>query len=285
MFDLNESNKVGVLMSVMGQENVTYCESAIASVLEQDFQGEVVLYLVVDGMPSGGIKDLFDKLAGRPDVVVLYSDGSRLGLAARLNQLIDLALMDREIAYLARMDSDDFSLPSRFERQVQYLLANPTVDVVGTGVIEVDANDRELSYKVMDESDELLKKHIVRKCPFNHPTVMFRRRVFDDGARYDCSLMNTQDYYLWVELCAKEYVFANLPDLLLRLRIGNNFYKKRGWRKALNDFRAKLFAMRRLKKTGLVNCFYAFSILLLRLSPRWLQVFAYRYLRKGVERV
>lgn len=49
---------------------------------------------------------------------------------------------------------------------------------------------------------EKIKKNVIKKCPFNHPSVMFRNLIFEEGFRYKDSLKNTQDYYLWVDLLA-----------------------------------------------------------------------------------
>lgn len=48
-----------------------------------------------------------------------------------MNKLISVALVNNEFDFIARMDADDISLEDRFQRQIDFFMANPELDVVG----------------------------------------------------------------------------------------------------------------------------------------------------------
>src|SRR3954451_5760594 len=61
----------------------------------------------------------------------VWSDGTRKGLAQRLNECIDRA----RGKYIARMDSDDICYPERLEAQVRFLQQNSDVDLAGCDML------------------------------------------------------------------------------------------------------------------------------------------------------
>jgi len=108
--------------------------------------------------------------------------------------------------------------------------------------------------------------------------------VFEKGFTYDARLMNTQDYFLWVTLASNGFIFRNLKDRLLKFRRVNNFYKRRGLSKSINEFRARVFAMVKLRQLNAYNLFYACSVLLLRLMPGKIVKLAYKLDRQLLDR-
>lgn len=68
--------------------------------------------------------------------IKLISDGENKGIAARLNQAMEVC----QGKYFARMDADDISFPTRIEAQVRYMGNKPDVDLLGTGVLIFHGN-------------------------------------------------------------------------------------------------------------------------------------------------
>ena len=60
-----------------------------------------------------------------------------------------------------------------------------------------------------------------------HPTVMFRRGVFERGHRYDTRCVIMQDYELWSRLILAGEIISNVPEYLLWFRIGDSFFSRR----------------------------------------------------------
>jgi hypothetical protein len=67
-----------------------------------------------------------------------------------------------------------------------------------------------------------------------------------------------------------------LSDKLLKFRRVNDFYKRRGISKSLNEFRARFYAMKVLKKYSFGNIVYAFAVLGLRVMPGRVIKIAYK---------
>ncbi|MBE8233761.1 MAG: hypothetical protein HAW67_08500 [Endozoicomonadaceae bacterium] len=108
---------------------------------------------------------------------------------------------------------------------------------------------------------------------------MAKIKIFNDGNRYNVSLLNTQDYYLWVDLIAAGNTFSNINKPLLYFRKNSSFYKRRGFKKVFNDIRCRLYAMQKLNCFSLKNLFYLVSLVIIRIAPSKLKKLAYHFFR------
>ena len=273
---MNEK-KIGVALSVYKSDILSDLKKSIESIQAQTFSN-IKVFIEVDGRVSDDVRSYLDQVGDDDRISVNYNSENR-GLAFRLNQIIDKFLQDKTLTHLARMDADDISHIKRFEKQIDFFTKNPNVDVIGTSMYEINQQGIIQSYKKMPVDDGELKNKIIKRCPFNHPTVIFQRRVLEDGNRYPAELKNTQDYYLWINLAKKGYTFANIDEPLLFFRVNNSFFERRGKNKAKNDFNAKVYAMNVLECHSIKNWMYAIAIYILRISPSKLSKLAYKYLR------
>ena len=232
-----------VLMSVYEKERVEHFRDAMISIISQTDRNFHVL-LMLDGPVSAElISCLNDLNDGRIHVL---QNALNQGLAGSLNALIEAA-MRGPYEFLARMDSDDVADPERLQKQVEFLRRRPDVDLVGTFCEEVDEVGKHLFLKTLPTHDVQLKRNMLRRCPFVHSTVMFRRRVFASGTRYRSDTHLTEDMFLWVELAKAGFTFANIPEPLLKYRMGREFYRKRrGLRKAISEYKARRFVAEEL---------------------------------------
>lgn len=102
---------------------------AVLSIIGQTFRDWEML-IIDDGSTDNalqGIADIHDRR------IRILRDGKNKGLAARLNEAIDLARGE----YFARMDHDDVSYPARFIHQLALLESNPELDVVAVRAITI----------------------------------------------------------------------------------------------------------------------------------------------------
>lgn len=143
---------------------------------------------------------------------LVHKEGGRQGLAARLNQCIELA----RGKYVARMDADDVAYPERLERQVQYLETHPDVDLLGHGAILFKGDGQVVGvYPTASEHTQICRRPWWG-FPLAHPTWMGRRAWFARH-RYNNNLTKGQDQ----ELLLRSYRtsrFAALSDVLLGYR-------------------------------------------------------------------
>ena len=53
-----------------------------------------------------------------------------------------------------------------------------------------------------------------------------------------------EDYYLWIRLALAKYKFANLPDVLVNVRVGKEMYQRRGgWRYFKSEARLQRYML------------------------------------------
>lgn len=191
-----------------------YLELAIKSVFAQTYQ-EWELILIDDGSSDNSLA--IAKSINDPRVRV-YSDGKNKKLAARLNEIVQLAKYD----YLARMDADDLMATNRIKTQMDLLLNNPEIDIVSTGTISI-ANDltylgaRSMSTTTISFNDLLFK----RKSPL-HASIVSRTDWFKRNF-YNESLKIAQDYDLWLRASKKnDFKIQIISDLFYYYREENN---------------------------------------------------------------
>lgn len=270
-------DKVAVAMSVYESDKLSYLIEAVNSILEQEYK-YFHIYIEVDGAVDYNVISYLESL--NSDVVTVTYHRENKGLATRLNQAIDKIIESDQFSYIARMDSDDISDSSRFCEQVDFLNKNQEIYVLGTDVLEIDNDNNPIFHKHMESDSDKIRYNIIKKCPVNHPSVMFRVDLFKIfKLRYQDNLMNTQDYYLWVDVIDKGLKISNINIPLLKFRIDENFHKRRGFKKAFNEFNSRFYAMHKLSIFSFSNILHAILLLSLRLSPESIKKLAYRYMR------
>ncbi|EON77497.1 putative glycosyltransferase [Lunatimonas lonarensis] len=148
------------------------------------------------------------------------------------------------------MDADDICHPSRFEKQVAFLDSHPEISVVGSWIAEFqDTLDNIVSYRKLPADPDELFSFAKRRCPLNHPTVMFRKDDVLAVGNYD-PYANQQDYQLWARLLVNGYKFANIQESLLFMRISSALFKRRG---GINYGKIEFAVQRDFLRIGFIN--------------------------------
>ncbi|WP_083271855.1 glycosyltransferase [Alteromonas lipolytica] len=269
-------------MAVYEKDCEEWVDQAITSIRQQTYS-DFLYVIVIDGHINLSLLAVVMGHAENDDRIVVVEGAVNRGLAACMNFAIDWSLSLKP-TYFFRMDADDFSEVNRLEKQITYLNKHSHVSILGTGLVEINEQNKQVGARVMPQTNRQITRLLPRRCTINHPTVCIRYKVFADGYRYDDALQNTQDYFLWIELAAAGYIFCNLKDKLLRFRRVNDFYKRRGLIKSLNEFRARVRAMRWLKRLTAYNFFYACLVLGLRMMPSGIVKMAYKLDRHILEK-
>lgn len=266
---------VAVIMSVYKSDCPDMFKEAVASILNQSYTCD--LYIYQDGEIPRGLKSELDIIRGLGNVYIFSSNVNK-GLAHGLNFLIDKT-RHRSYKYIARMDSDDISHLNRISRQIHFLELNPEVDVLGTSCKEFGA-PYALEKKHLPEDHKSLCYYSVTRCPFIHPTVMFRSRVFEKGFRYPQNTTLTEDMALWFELLKAGFIFGNINEVLLDYRLNElTLSRRRGVKKALSEFSIRFKYMVSLKEVSAMNILLIASRIFFHLLPPRALKFAYSRLR------
>lgn len=247
---------ITVLTAVHKSEKPEYLRQALKSIWEDQTRKPDEIILVEDG-PLGRelhrvIADFKSRTKGRFKSIV---NEENLGLTKSLNKGLSLASGE----LIARMDSDDISLPDRFARQVEYMERHPSVAVLGSFIREFNDIEGDLGIRSYPIENEEIKRYIHKASPVAHPSVMLRGNVFRESLHYDERYITSQDVALWFEVLHRGYLMANLPEILLKFRRDHDVYKRRGRKKAKNEF---LIYMRGIyKMDGIFTFAYVFPIL------------------------
>jgi glycosyltransferase involved in cell wall biosynthesis len=142
----------------------------------------------------------------------IVADGRRRGLAARLNQAIDLS----RGRYLARADADDISYPERFARQRSYLETHPEVDLLGAGMMVFAAGGGPVGLYHAPTTHEAICARPLSGFYLPHPTWMGRTEWFR-SFRYDPVCRKAQDQDLLLRAWRTSR-YAALPEPLVGYR-------------------------------------------------------------------
>lgn len=201
------NEKVTWLLPV--KNGMPYLPETLASIEAQTYRNYEVLVwdnASTDGTLTELQKWIPSRLPGK-----IISDNP-LTLGGSLNRLVETA----QTELCARIDADDINYPERLERQVEFMREHPGVGIVGTQMEFIDEHGKlGPSLWAQPCEDAEIRWQLRWQCPFNHPTVMFRRSVILAAGNYaDCM---PEDYDLWMRLGLITEC-ENMPEALLKYR-------------------------------------------------------------------
>ncbi|MBT0585058.1 glycosyltransferase [Alteromonas sp. SM 2104] len=263
-------------MAVYSGDRLAWMTHAVESILAQTYN-DFLYAIVIDGDIAPEMRTYLERKEEQNRNLMLFKSTQNIGLSRCMNYVIDYVIAySPTTRFFFRMDADDISDCDRLRQQVEFLNDNPDVSVLGSSLVEINEKGNIVGKRLLPLHHDQILEVLPRRCALNHPTVAVRFSVFSQGFRYRSELRNTQDYFLWIELCAKGFKFANLPNALLQFRRVNDFYKRRGLSKSVHEFKARFYAMSALDDLTLFNVLYAFSVILLRAMPAKVIKLAYK---------
>lgn len=263
---------ISVLMSVYKSEKSSYLDRALKSVWNDQTLKPNEIILVEDGPLGEDLNEVVDRWKERlSDRLVLLCNETNLGLTKSLNKGLKYVRSE----YIARMDSDDISDPLRFERQFNYLQEHPEIDVLGGALQEFNDGNPNLNVRHYPLTPEQCREYIVKASPLAHPTVMMRRRIFDEGITYNEQYRTSQDIALWFELLSKGYSIANIPEVTILFRRDDAVFKRRNRSKAINEFKIYMSGIKRLYGVYTFAYLYPMFRLVFRLLPTFVVKWIY----------
>jgi O104-antigen biosynthesis beta-1,3-galactosyltransferase len=265
--------KLSVLMSVYHRERAEFLRQSLESLGAQTVRADEVV-IVKDGTLGEELESVLRSYADALHIVTVCLE-KQVGLGPALNS--GLAQCRNEL--IARMDSDDISLPHRFERQLAFLEKDPTVAVVGAAIGEFVDDPRMITMTRRPPcKGAQVRKFAKFRNPLNHMTVMFRKsHVLATGGYRN--FFKLEDYDLWVRMLANDMEIRNLSEILVLARCGNGMAKRRG---GVAYASSELRLYRHFLNIGFISApEFAFSMLVrapLRLMPALSRQVIYRSL-------
>jgi len=230
---------LAVIMSVYKNDRLSFVKESVASILNQTFS-DYHLYLVFDGPVLPEVEKYITEISDkRLHLNRIEKNG---GLAKALNFLLEIILTNTDYEFIARMDADDISVSTRFQKQRDFLMNNNQISCVGSWYEEIDEAGDHLSFRRLPVSPEDLKRRYRTRVPFAHPSVMFRRSLIEKAGYYPVDTMLMEDSVLWGKALKAGLKFSNIPEFLFRFRIDKNIFVRRsgikyGWNFIITRFR------------------------------------------------
>ena len=239
-YKLHEANCFSVLMAVYKKEQPLFFKEALRSVFEQSLiPNEVVL--VKDGPLTEELEQIIVDFSSKNEQLKVITLEKNQGLGEALRIGLNACSFD----LVARMDSDDICKPYRFEKQIAFLTEHKEITIVGSWIEEFsDCKEEIEAIRELPQEDKQLKIFMKWRNPFNHMTVMFRKKdILAVGGYQPFYLL--EDYYLWNRLANANYYFANIGESLLWARGGYTMLERRGgWKYVVSESKLLKFMYR-----------------------------------------
>jgi glycosyltransferase involved in cell wall biosynthesis len=207
---------ISVIMPVYN--NLGFLPQCIESILGQtygDFE-----FIILDDMSDEPVSSLVESYEDKR--IKLIKNKENIGLTKSLNICLDAARGD----IIARQDSDDISLPERFEKEVAKL--DEGYDMVScwgrTVHNDYPKNKRRLRDPYLDRtvrsvrSSKDFSSRLAKENCILGPAAMFTREVFERIGYYDETLYYAQDYNYWIRISKFFKIGVVEEELYLRRR-------------------------------------------------------------------
>lgn len=273
-----KKNGLSVLMSVYKNDIPDDFLLAVHSVLDQTLKPNE-LVLVVDGPLKAALKRAVESLRSTSSTKLKVKWlPENVGLATALN--IGLRLCSYDL--VARMDSDDYSLPNRFEHQIKLMHSHPDVGLTYGWQKEfyTSPNQCERIKKASSSLNEV-RKQLQYRNVISHPTIMFRKAVVMNVGGYCERVGLLEDWDLYLRLLSNGVIFMGLDRVLICMRISEQqFLRRGGWSYVKNELR---FRYAHFKQGNISFWPFVSTVLptaIFRLSPPSLKKILYNTVRE-----
>lgn len=238
-----DSPEISVIMGVYNQKSEKQLFAAVKSILRQSFRDfEFIIY---DDGSDKEMAGFIKKLKGLDSRIILIGEEENHGLAFSLNQCIHRARGN----YIARMDADDISLPERFQVQYDFLEKHPEYSWCGSNAIVFDEHG-EWGKRVYPKRPQ--SRDYLRFSPFIHPSVMYRRQIFEGNIKYRVSdeTLRCEDYELFMRLEQMGLKGYNIQQFLFKYREGRESLDRRKMKFRINEAKIRY---KNFKKMGMLD--------------------------------
>lgn len=265
-----------VLMSVYAGEEAKYLEQSLQSIFSQTLRASEVL-LLEDGLLTDALNTVIKTFQEKyPELRVIAYPHNR-GLGKTLNDGLQLCSND----IVARMDSDDICKPERFEKEFTWLTQHPDYALVGSWIEEFTGQQNNIiSIRKVPETSEEILQYAKRRCPVNHPSVMYRKSKVLSVGGYLTEYF-PEDYFLWIKMLMNGCKFHNLQESLLLFRFSPDVIHRRGGWKYAKD---EAITQYNIYKMGFTSLTVFISNTLIRVVTRVMPTCLRKYIYKGIRK-
>lgn len=212
-----------VAMSIYKSDDPACLEVALDSIFHQTLPPTEVV-MVGDGTLPDDLLSVVHQMEDKyPNLRFLPQEKNR-----GLGEALRIACENCKYDYIARMDSDDISLPDRFEKQMRCFEEDDNLSIVGGMITEfVGEPENIVDQRLLPLEDADIKRFMVSRAGVNHVTVVFKKDDLMKAGNYS-GKYRQEDYYLWARMWNAGCKFKNIPDVVVNVRSGANQFARRG---------------------------------------------------------
>ena len=262
-----------VIISIYSKVDPDDLATSINSILNQTFRTNEFI-LIKDGKLTKQQEDILEPIVKEnKDIFKIYEFEENKGAGQAYNKGLEMCTNK----WAAIMDSDDFAVADKFEKQMTYLSTHSDIDAIGTNAVEfLNDIDNVVSTRIMPETNEEIIKFGHGRCPMIQPTVVFKVDSVKKAGSYQHSPL-TEDFDLYIRMIMNNCKFYTYQEVLYYIRTSDNFFKRRGGLKYLKPilsfkykyFKKGYFSFLQFSKT-------AFSSFIVAMMPNKVRTMVYK---------
>ena len=202
---------VTVIMSIYN-ESVSELNKSINSILNQSYRN--LEFIIINDNPlNKQLENQLNELVRQDSRVKVYVNNNNIGLVESLNRALGFSHGD----YIARMDADDISEPSRIKKQVS-CIEQKKLDLIGSSLILIDEQDVQFGTLHFPTRNEQIVRFMKYGTCLPHPTWLGKKEVFDCLHGYRKALY-CEDYDFLLRVLKRGYKVGNCDGYDLRYRV------------------------------------------------------------------
>lgn len=190
-----------------------YMTEAIDSILNQTYRK--FEFIIINDNSTDSTLEILKNYKKRYAKIRIINSNFQHGPFGAIN----LAMRYAKGEFIAPMDSDDISRPKRLEKQVQFLLDNKDVIVVGTHARIIDSEGNVIGKKTFATKNDDIYRQFFEVHPIVHPSSMIRRSLLPKKNTIYYNKFGINDDYFTFFNFLTYGKFANIDEFLFDYRI------------------------------------------------------------------
>ena len=211
-----------VLMTVYDKEKPYNLRKSLLTSYQQTIKPTEII-LVCDGELTQELYDEIERIKSEIPILKVYQLDTNVGSGPASRFGVEKCNTE----LIARMDSDDYSVETRFEKQIKAFEENPNLIMVGTNILE--KNTEFTALKTVPERTKEIREYSKFRNPFNNPSSMMKKEYILKVGNYR-KFRYLEDYDLTMRLIHDNPTkdFLNIQEPLVIMQTNNSSYLRRG---------------------------------------------------------
>ena len=211
-----------VLMTVYDKEKPYNLRKSLLTSYQQTIKPTEII-LVCDGELTQELYDEIERIKSEIPILKVHQLDTNVGSGPASRFGVEKCNTE----LIARMDSDDYSEETRFEKQIKAFEENPNLVMVGTNILE--KNTEFTALKTVPKKTEEIREYSKFRNPFNNPSSMMKKEYILKVGNYR-KFRYLEDYDLTMRLIHDNPTkdFLNIQEPLVVMQTDDSSYLRRG---------------------------------------------------------